>query len=137
LANLSGVKHSFRSGILIVVDRTTSTGGLVGAGTVFEVNPSPASTATSLASTPNPSTQGQAVTFTAVVAPAPSDGETVSFMKGITVLGTGALSGGSATFAISTLKAGITSVTAVYGGDSNFAGSKSNTVKQVVEKAGN
>jgi hypothetical protein len=54
-------------------------------------------------------------------------------MKGKTVLGTGELSGGSATFMTSTLKVG-TAVTAVYGGDSNFAGSKSNVVKQVVEK---
>lgn len=51
-------------------------------------------------------------------------------------LGTGTLSGGSATFTTSTLKVGTTSVTAVYGGDSNFAGSKSNVVKQVVLKAG-
>jgi len=42
-----------------------------------------------------------AVIFTAVVASkigAPPDGETVSFMKGKTVLGTGSLSGGSASF---------------------------------------
>ncbi len=76
------------------------------------------------------------MTFTAVVTPAPPDGETISFMKGKKLLGTGTLSDGSATFITSTLKVGTTSVTAVYGGDSNFAGSKSNTVKQVVEKAG-
>jgi uncharacterized repeat protein (TIGR03803 family) len=114
---------------------TTSTGGLVGAGTVFEVNPSPTSTNTSLTSTPNPSAQGQAVTFTAVVAPAPPDGETVSFMKGKTVLGTGTLSGGSATFTTSTLKVGNSSVEVVYGGDLDFAGSTSKPLKQVVEKA--
>jgi hypothetical protein len=107
-----------------------------GAGNVFELNLSPASTTTALSSSPNPSAYGQAVTFTAVVAPAPPDGETVSFVKGKTVLGTGALSDGSATFTTSTLKLGTTSVAAVYGGDSNFAGSKSNRVKEVVEKAG-
>jgi len=95
-----------------------------------------ATTTTALLSSPNPSTFGQVVTFTAVVAPAPPDGQTVSFMKGKTVLGTGTLSGGSATFATPTLKVGTTSVTAVYGGDSNFAGSKSEALKQVVEKAG-
>jgi hypothetical protein len=57
-------------------------------------------------------------------------------MKGKTVLGTGTLSRGSATFTTSTLKVGTNSITAVYGGDSNFAGSKSKTLKQVVEKAG-
>jgi Bacterial Ig-like domain (group 3) len=56
-------------------------------------------------------------------------------MKGKTVLGTGTLSGGTATFMTSTLKVGTNSITAVYGGDSNFAGSKSKAVKQVVEKA--
>ena len=97
-----------------------------------------AATTTTLKSAPNPSKYGQAVTFTAVVTSsvgAPPNGEAVSFMKGKTVLGTGALSGGSATFTTSALKSGTTSVTAVYGGDSNFAGGKSNTVKQVVEKS--
>jgi hypothetical protein len=78
------------------------------------------------------------VTFTAVVTSAdgtPPDGETVSFMKGKTVLGTGTLSGGSATFTTSALKVGTTTVTAVYGGDSSFSGSTSNKVKQVVNKA--
>jgi len=97
------------------------------------------STGTTLSSAPNPSTYGQAVTFTAEVTSklgAPPDGETVSFMKGKTVLGTGSLSGGTATFITSTLKVGTTSVKAAYGGDSKFAGSKSKPVKQVVEKAG-
>jgi uncharacterized repeat protein (TIGR03803 family) len=111
-----------------------------GYGVVFELNPTPTvKTTNALASSPNPSTYGEAVTFTAAItfsAGTPPDGETVSFMKGKTVLGTGTLSGGSASFTISTLKVGTTSVKAVYGGDSNFGGSTSNTVKQVVEKAG-
>jgi hypothetical protein len=91
---------------------------------------------TTLSSAPNPSTYGEAVTFTAVVTPAPPDGETVSFMKekGKTVLGTGTLSGGTAIFVTSALPVGATSVTAVYGGDSGFKGSKSKPVKQVVEE---
>jgi hypothetical protein len=97
-----------------------------------------AATAATLASSPNPSTAGQPVTFTAVVSSTvgpPPDGETVSFEKGETVLGTGTLNGGSATFTTTTLKIGTTAVKAVYGGDSNFAGSTSKVVKQVVEKA--
>ena len=113
---------------------TTQYGGSGGDGVVFEVNPSPAVTTTTLTSFPNPSTYGQAATFTAVVTPAPPDGETVSFMKGKTVLGTGALSSGSASFTTSTLQVGTTSVKAVYGGEFYFLGSKSNTVSQVVEK---
>jgi len=88
-----------------------------------------------LTSAPNPSDLDQAVTFTATVnssAGAPPDGETVSFMQGKTVLGTGTLSSGSATFITSTLKAGTHAVTADYPGDANFAASKSKPVKQVV-----
>jgi len=91
-------------------------------------------TTTVLKSAPNPSTYGQAVTFTAVVTPAPPNGETVSFMKGKTVLGTGSLNGGSAAFTTSTLHVGTPHVKAVYGGDLIFEGSTSNAVKQVVER---
>jgi hypothetical protein len=98
-----------------------------------------AATTTTLVSSTNPSTYGEAVTLTATISSkigAPPDGETVTFKKGTTVLGTGALSGGSASFTTSTLKIGTTSIMAVYGGDSNFASGKSNTVAQVVNKAG-
>jgi hypothetical protein len=66
---------------------------------------------------------------------APPDGETVSLMRGKTVLGTGTLSGGSATLMSSALTAGTDAVTAVYGGDTNFATSTSKAVGQVVSKA--
>ena len=93
-------------------------------------------TTTTLASTPNPSTVGEEVTFTATVSSSagdPPDGETVSFVQGKTTLGTGTLSGGSASFTTSTLKKGTDSIVAVYGGDSEFATSKSKPVKQVVQ----
>ncbi len=95
-------------------------------------------TTTTLTSSPNPSTYGQAVTFTAVVRsrvptlPVP-DGETVTF-KGTKIWGTGTLSGGSASFTTSTLPAPGSYINAVYGGDSIFRGSTSN-VKQVVNQA--
>jgi hypothetical protein len=96
-----------------------------------------AKTTTMLSSSPNPSNYAQAVTFTAVVTSspglgAPLDGETVTFMKGTRAMGTGVFSGGSANFTTSALSPGPHAITAIYGGDSNFAGSKSNTVKQVV-----
>ncbi len=109
----------------------------IGCGIVFKLTPA-AATTTTLTAAPNPSTYGQAVTFTAVVASkagTPPNGETVTFMSGKTTLGTGTLSGGAAKFTTSTLKAGTTSVTAVYAGDANFASSKSKAVKQVVDKA--
>jgi Bacterial Ig-like domain (group 3)/Beta-propeller repeat len=95
-------------------------------------------TTTTLSSSLNPSTYGQAVTFTAAVTSilgAPPDGETVKFMKGATVLGTGALSGGSASFTTSALPAGTNYIKAVYGGDANFAASTSKAVSQIVSKA--
>ena len=92
-------------------------------------------TTTTLSSSLNPSAYGQAVTLTAVVTPAPPDGETVSFMKGATVLGTGTLSGGSASFTDTTLPVDTNTIKAEYGGDSNFSGSTSTAVSQVVSPA--
>ena len=94
-----------------------------------------AKSVTTLTSSPNPSTYGEAVTFIAAVTSnlgAPPDGEPITFMKGTTVLGTAALSGGSASFTTSTLPVGTSYVKAEYGGDSTFAGSKSTAVAQVV-----
>jgi hypothetical protein len=116
----------------------TTCGNPSSCGNAFVTKILMAVTTTTLTSSPNPSTYGQPVTFTAVVTAgsvAPPDGETVSFMKSKTVLGTGTLSGGSASFTTSTLKVGTMSVKAIYGGNSNFAGSTSKAVKQVVEKA--
>jgi hypothetical protein len=92
-----------------------------------------ASTSTAVASSLNPSTSGKAVTFTATVT---SGGGTptgtVTFKDGTTTLGTGTLSGGKATFTTSTLTEGTHSITAVYGGSSNFLTSTSPALSQVV-----
>jgi uncharacterized repeat protein (TIGR03803 family) len=116
---------------------TTREGGASGYGTVFKLTPA---TKTTLTSSPNPSVYGQVVTFTAAVVSnmglgVPPDGEIVSFMRGTTVLGTGSLSGGSASFTTSKLKVGTFLIKAVYGGDSNFGGSTSKAVSQVVTQA--
>jgi hypothetical protein len=92
------------------------------------VTVSKADTAIEITSSPSPSAYGEPVTFTAVVnsaAGAPPDGETVSFMTGKTVLGTGTLIGGSASFTTSALEPGANSIKAVYSGDPNFAKSTS------------
>jgi hypothetical protein len=97
-----------------------------------------AATTITLTSSPNPSGYGQSVIFTARVTSsigAPPDGETVTFKQGATILGTGTLSGGTATFSISTLGVGTKSVTSGYGGESKFGGSTSKAVSQVVRKA--
>jgi hypothetical protein len=94
----------------------------------------PATTSTSLASSLNPSTVGASVTFTATVtsATAGTITGTVTFKDGTTTLGTGTINAGMATFSTSSLAQGSHSVTAVYGGDTNFATSTSTAVSQVV-----
>jgi N-acetylneuraminic acid mutarotase len=90
------------------------------------------------APTPNPSYYGESVTLTASVsstAGAPPNGENVTFLSGTTSLGTAQLSGGSASLATTALPVGTDSITAVYGGDANFAGSTSTAVSQTVNKA--
>jgi hypothetical protein len=94
-----------------------------------------AATTASLTSSPNPSAYGQTVTFTAAVTSGshpPPDGETVRFKEGITVLGTGVLTAGSASFTTSTLLVGTHAIRASYAGDVHFLTSTSNTLKQVV-----
>ena len=90
------------------------------------------STAT-LSSLPNPSMQGQAVTFTAKISsPTVIPTGPVTFTAGKTVLGTTQLSGGKAMLTISSLSHGSTKVTATYLGDSNIAKSSA-TVVQIVQ----
>jgi Bacterial Ig-like domain (group 3)/Pro-kumamolisin, activation domain len=96
-----------------------------------------ANTKVTLAASPNPSTSGATVTFTATVATvAPGAGTptgTVTFMDGATELGTGTLnSSKKATFATASLAAGTHSITAVYSGDSNFNGDTSAVLSQQV-----
>jgi hypothetical protein len=90
------------------------------------------------APTPNPSVYGEPVTLTASVsatASAPPNGEDVIFMSGTTSLGTAQLSSGVASLTSTVLPTGTDSITAVYAGDGNFAGSTSTAVNQVVAKA--
>jgi hypothetical protein len=56
----------------------------------------------------------------------------VTFKDGTTVLGTKTLSSGKATLTTSTLALGKHSITAVYGGNADFAGSKSRVLTQTV-----
>src|SRR5206468_1119234 len=94
-------------------------------------------TATTLTTTPNPSTLEQAVTLTATVAAlAPGTGVptgTVTFRDGDTTIGTATLDAtGSASIIISTFTAASHSLTAAYGGGGNFLASTSAAVTQVV-----
>jgi hypothetical protein len=100
----------------------------------------PLQTATSvvLSSDTNPSVFGEPVALTATLSSNGGkvpDGETVNFMNGTTSLGSEASSGGAAILSTTELPVGTDSITAVYGGDTNLAGSTSNAVSQVVGKA--
>jgi large repetitive protein len=93
---------------------TVSGGGAVG-------------TATSVASSPDPSVAGQVVTYTATVSPAP-DGGTAAFTDGgTTITGCGTqpvgIGTGTATCQVTYASPGTHSIAAVYTGDSEFGGS--------------
>lgn len=87
----------------------------------------------------NPSTYGQAVTFTATVSSATPGTPTgsVSFLSGSTVLGSTSLNGSAvASYTTSSLSVGSHSITASYSGDGTFLPSVSTVTTQVVNKAG-
>jgi hypothetical protein len=98
-----------------------------------------AATSTTLTSSLNPSTLGQAVTLTATVTPSAGSGiptGTVTFMDGADTIGSVPLNGaGQATLSIATLAGGAHTITAVYGGDSNFKDSTSSALIHTVGKA--
>ena len=92
-----------------------------------------ASTSTTLVSSPNPSTVGQAVTFTATIAPqfTGTPAGTVTFKNGTAALGTVTLSAGVAALTTSTLTSGTHAITATYNGSASFKGSSA-TLTQTV-----
>jgi large repetitive protein len=89
-------------------------------------------TSLSLSAGANPSTAGQSLTFKATVTPSAAAG-TITFFDGVTQIGQGTLSGGTASLTTSALTAGAHSLTAVYGGDANDGGSTSTALSQNVK----
>jgi autotransporter-associated beta strand protein len=89
------------------------------------------STTLTVASSQNPSSYESPVVFTANIVPPPTNGETVTFLDGSTVLGTAALSGGSATFTYSNLWFGTHTIVASYDGDGQYQAS-AGSLSQVV-----
>jgi Bacterial Ig-like domain (group 3)/FG-GAP-like repeat len=92
-----------------------------------------AKTTTVLTSSPNPSLVNQTVTMTATIASTRSiaDGQTVTFYKGETEIGTGTTTNGVAALTTSFSSAGKFAIKANYPGDA-FHKASSGTVKQVV-----
>jgi hypothetical protein len=96
-----------------------------------------ATTTTTLTSSVNPSGLDQPVTLTATITPqyGGQASGTVTVKDGATTLGSEPVSGNAASITTSGLAVGTHSITAVYSGDSNFTGSASNALSQVVTKA--
>jgi len=94
--------------------------------------------AVTVSATPNPSVFGQPVVVTAMVsATAPGSGTptgTVTFLDGLTNLGTTNLVNGQASFTLATLNAGLHSIMATYGGDGSFS-QNSGVAGETVNKA--
>ncbi len=86
---------------------------------------------TALSSSPNPSSGGQAVTFTAQVTGVRPTG-TVTFFDGGTSIGTATVVAGTATMTTSSLTVGSHSITARYSGDGTNAASTSAVLIQSV-----
>jgi hypothetical protein len=94
-------------------------------------------TQAALRSSLNPSVQGQAVNLVATISGSGgSPTGSVDFKDGATVLATRPVSGGRSSLTTTTLGVGDHPVTAVYSGDSTYAGSTSPVVTQTVATAG-
>jgi hypothetical protein len=98
-----------------------------------------AATATSISSSANPASFGQAVTFTATVQPAAGGVPTgtVTFFDGGAQIGAATLSSGAAQFTAAggVLAAGTHSITTRYSGDANFLSSTSGALGETVNAA--
>jgi|HubBroStandDraft_1064217.scaffolds.fasta_scaffold00803_7 uncharacterized repeat protein (TIGR03803 family) len=93
--------------------------------------------AATLTSSPNPSAQGQSVTFTAIItSPTTTPTGPVTFTAGKTTLGTVELSKGKATFTTSTLAVGSTTVTVTYPWNSDINTSSASVVQTVTAGTG-
>jgi hypothetical protein len=103
-------------------------------GVTILLNNSPRSTNTTLASSANPSSFGQIVTFTARVAAQGSTTPTgsITIKDGITVLGMVPLARRHATLSVSALSAGTHTLTASYSGDSNYQANVSGALNQSI-----
>jgi hypothetical protein len=117
-----------------------------GPGSMMLVQPVLQTSTVAVTSGTNPTVYGQSVTFTATVKAGGTTANvpegSVTFLDGTTALGTVALnplgqasSNGQVTFSTAALKAGSHTITAVFNGDTNFAGSTSAGLTQTVNAA--
>jgi autotransporter-associated beta strand protein len=115
--------------------RAVDNAGNAGLATFYTWNINLAPTTTTLSASPNATTGGELVTFTATVTPTPGNLGTVTFKDNGTPIPGGAnvpLAGGAAIFTTSTLPAGTRHIRADYSGALGFASSTSNTLNFTV-----
>ncbi len=99
--------------------------------------PPPTSSTVTLGGSPNPSTLGQAVTFTASIGTSgglptsPGPTGTVQFFDGGKLLGSAGVSGGQATFTTTSLPGGNRAISAQYSGDSTWPAAQANLTQTV------
>jgi len=131
LFSLTAAAHS----ITAVYAGSTNLSGSTSAALTETVNG--ASTTTTVSSSANPSTFGQATTLSATVQPGFGGNATgtITFLDGTTSLGSSSVSGNAAQLALSSLAPGSHSITAKYSGDANFGGSTSSALTQTVNQA--
>ncbi len=130
---LSAGTHSFKA-----VYSTTNSSYSSGTSNTVAITVGLAPTTTTLTASSTSINQNASVTFTATIASTESGSPTgtVEFMNGSADLGSGTVSSGVATFTTTSLPAGTDSITAVYSGDSSFAGSTSSAVQVTVTAPG-
>jgi hypothetical protein len=90
----------------------------------------PDASAVTLTSSGNPANYGAPVTFTAQATAAATG--SMTFYDGATLLGTGTMAGGVATYTATGLATGSHSITSSYGGDSDYSPSVSAALSQVI-----
>ena len=107
---------------------TASVAG-VGTPASFSLTNTAATSSTSVSANPTSSTYGQSVTFTATVTVGSGTATgSVTFSDGLTTLGNGTLSSGTATYTTSALAGGSHSIKATYAGNATYAGSASSAL---------
>ena len=110
-----------------IIDYTTSTASVT-------LTVIPATPLVTLASSANPIFTSNPVTFTATLTvPAAAPTGTVAFYDGTTLLGSGTVTAGVATFSTTAPATGIHSITAVYSGDTNYTTATSPVLSEIVQ----
>ena len=127
-ASLAGGTHS----ITAVYGGDTNYIGSTSAAITVQVNT--AATTVSITATPGTFSYGASTMLTATVSSTTATGS-VTFKDGTTTLGTGTVTNGIASYTATALTGGSHSITAVYSGDTNYAGSTSSAVPVTVNTA--